>query len=108
MPQPTLPSVDIEDDDLWRAKRKADRAGLEVPKPKPPQRAASNDSSIYPGRKLSVRAWGEADLQLLLLRLNRMTHLTTTPLDWIMINLSSRAGMGMMIMEGESSSLAVP
>jgi hypothetical protein len=50
-PQPTLPSVELEDDDMWRAKRKADRAGLDVPKPKAPQRAASNDSSIYPGRK---------------------------------------------------------
>jgi hypothetical protein len=50
-PQPTLPSVELEDDDMWRAKRKADRAGLDVPKPKALQRAASNDSSIYPGRK---------------------------------------------------------
>jgi len=50
-PQPTLPSVELEEDDMWRAKRKADRAGLDVPKPKAPVRAASNDSSIYPGRK---------------------------------------------------------
>jgi hypothetical protein len=46
--------VDIDDDDLLRAKRKADRAGLDVPKPKQPQRAASasSDSDIYPGREL--------------------------------------------------------
>jgi len=52
-PQPTLPSVELEDDEMWRAKRKAERAGLDVPKPKAPVRAASNDSSIYPGRKSS-------------------------------------------------------
>jgi len=51
-PQPTLPSVELEDDDMWKAKRKAERAGLDVPKPRAPIRAASNDSSIYPGRKL--------------------------------------------------------
>jgi hypothetical protein len=60
-PQPTLPSVELEDDDLWRAKRKADRAGLDVPKPKAPIGAASNDSSIYPGRKSCHISVGLAD-----------------------------------------------
>jgi hypothetical protein len=45
-----LPQVEIDDDELLRAKRKADRAGLEVPRPREPQRGLSGDS-IYPGRE---------------------------------------------------------
>ena len=46
VPQPTLPNVSLdEDDDLLRAKRKADKAGLVLPQEN------EYDSGLYPGAR---------------------------------------------------------
>ena len=61
IPQPTLPQVDL-DDDVWRARRKAERAGMEVPTKRAGggerergRGGASSpldfDDGIYPGRE---------------------------------------------------------
>lgn len=60
IPQPTLPQMDL-DDDVLRAKRKADRAGIDVPtkqRGKGVGRAGASspldfDDGIYPGRESS-------------------------------------------------------
>lgn len=61
IPQPTLPQVDLDDtSDVWRAKRKAERAGIDVPTKTSGQRGMGRagasspldfDDGIYPGRE---------------------------------------------------------
>jgi hypothetical protein len=100
--------VDIDDDDLLRAKRKADRAGLDVPKPKMPARAASDDS-LYPGRESFFPCPGSLPGILLIRQrhlrpMRAMIAIIAIPAG-VMINRinPSKRGTGMpTTMEGES------
>lgn len=51
IPQPTLPKVDIDEDDLWKAKRKADRAGIDIPSQRRAPSPLTPDNGLYPGRQ---------------------------------------------------------
>jgi hypothetical protein len=71
--QPTLPNVGMDDDDLaMKAQRKAERAGMSLPK-----RDEYDDTGIYPGARESTRLTS-GSREVVLLTLSQLRKSTST------------------------------